>query len=131
MAFLGGFAEAAVLVMIARLAFALASDSDEITASLGPLGSISISVAALIGVAAGLTVLRIGTQFLQARQLAAIVHRDLGQHPAPTGHPVRGSVVGPAVGRARRPAAGVASPPTPHQRRDTVWLLAAGHRSRC
>src|SRR2546423_1816084 len=57
-AVLGGFAEAATLVLIARIAFALTSADKPVRVSLGPLGSFSVAVGALIGIAAALVVVR-------------------------------------------------------------------------
>ncbi len=63
----GGVLEAVVLLMIARLAVALASGDSTISTSLGPLGEIRVSVPAVVGVAAGLTILRVALQLVQAR----------------------------------------------------------------
>ena len=67
---LGGFAEAAVLVLIARLAFALASGSSHVRFSAGPLGELRVSMTALISIAAGLVLFRVAMQIVQA-QLSA------------------------------------------------------------
>jgi ABC-type multidrug transport system fused ATPase/permease subunit len=64
-AFLGGFAEAAVLVIIARVAFSLASGDSSIKVDLGSLGEFTVPTAALIGVAAALTVVRVLLQVFQ------------------------------------------------------------------
>lgn len=72
---IGGFAEAAVLVVIARLAFALASDFPEVTVSLGPLGKIHFAMGTLIAIAFGLVVVRIVLQVLQARVSSATIAR--------------------------------------------------------
>ena len=64
---LGGFAEAAVLVVIARLAFALASDFSEVTVSLGPLGEASLPMSTLITIAFALVAVRVALQIVQAR----------------------------------------------------------------
>ena len=61
-AIVGGFAEAAVLVLIARIAFALASTGDEVNVDLGPLGSQKIPVTTLIIAALALVVLRVALQ---------------------------------------------------------------------
>ena len=66
-AVLGGFAEALVLVVIARLAFALASQSSAVTLTPGPLGKVTISFETLVAVAAALIVLRVGMQLIGAR----------------------------------------------------------------
>jgi ABC-type multidrug transport system fused ATPase/permease subunit len=62
---LGGFAEAGTLVLIARTAFALASDNSEVKVSVGPLDA-TVAVPVLIGTAAALVLCRIGLQSLQA-----------------------------------------------------------------
>jgi len=76
-AILSGFAEAAVLVLIARIAFALASTEDDVTVSLGPLGEHTLSISLLLGVAAALIVVRIGLQavytLLSSRATFAVV----------------------------------------------------------
>jgi ABC-type multidrug transport system fused ATPase/permease subunit len=64
-ALFGAFAEAMVLVIIARVAFALASGDSSVDASLGPLGDVSIPMPALIGAAGGLTVIRVLFQLFQ------------------------------------------------------------------
>src|SRR5947208_15979677 len=61
-AILGGFAEAAILVLIARIAFALSSTRSDVKVELGPLGSTTISINVLIGLAAALVVVRIALQ---------------------------------------------------------------------
>ncbi|MFN8024844.1 MAG: ABC transporter ATP-binding protein [Acidimicrobiia bacterium] len=78
-AILAGFAEAAVLVLIARIAFALTSTSKDIKVSLGPLGHLSVSVGTLIFVALGLVAVRGALQVissvLAARTTLATVER--------------------------------------------------------
>jgi ABC-type multidrug transport system fused ATPase/permease subunit len=61
-AILGGFAEAAVLVLIARIAFALASTGSDVQMHLGPLGTATFSLNELIAAAAVLVVVRIALQ---------------------------------------------------------------------
>jgi ATP-binding cassette subfamily B protein len=63
----GGFAEAIVFVIIARVALAVAADHSHITLSAGPIDDWSVSVNALIALAAVLVVLRIALQLLQSR----------------------------------------------------------------
>jgi ATP-binding cassette, subfamily B, bacterial len=70
LALLGGFTEAGVLVLIARLAFALANGESNVHASLGPFGGVSVTVPSLIAIAAGLVVLRVAFQLLQAERIA-------------------------------------------------------------
>jgi ABC-type multidrug transport system fused ATPase/permease subunit len=65
-ALLGAFAEAVVLVLIARLAFALASGKSSVSISLGPLGERSIDFWVLIGAALALVVIRVLFQVAQA-----------------------------------------------------------------
>ena len=76
-AILSGFAEAAILVLIARIAFALASTEDDVTVSLGPLGEHTLSISLLLGTAAALIVVRIGLQavytLLSSRATFAVV----------------------------------------------------------
>src|SRR5947207_1116500 len=76
-AILGGFAEAATLVLIARIAFALTSTSSDVNLNLGPFGSATVSINALIAAAAVLVILRIVFQVcytvLAARAVAHVV----------------------------------------------------------
>ncbi|HEY3672808.1 MAG TPA: ABC transporter ATP-binding protein [Acidimicrobiia bacterium] len=67
LAFVGGFAEAGVLVIIARLAFVLAAGESQVTVDPGPLGSISLSVPAVIAVAAALAIFRVALQVTQSQ----------------------------------------------------------------
>jgi ABC-type multidrug transport system fused ATPase/permease subunit len=64
-ALLGGFAEATVLVLLARLAFALASGKSTVSMTVGPLGDHSIEFGVLIGVALVLVVIRVLFQVAQ------------------------------------------------------------------
>jgi hypothetical protein len=54
----GGFAEAAVLVVIARVAFAITQQDSSVTVSAGPVGPYDGSVPALIALAAVATLVR-------------------------------------------------------------------------
>ncbi len=66
---LGGFAEAAVLVLISRIAFALAAEGDQrshVTVDLGPIHAV-LSLPFLIGLAAALIALRLTLNIWQAR----------------------------------------------------------------
>ena len=68
----GGFAEAVVLVLISRIAFALASEGDQrshVAVDLGPIQT-SLSLPFLIGVAAFLVALRLLLNIWQARLAA-------------------------------------------------------------
>jgi len=67
LAAVGGFAEAATLVVIARLAFALANHDVDVKLSLGPLGTHWIGVPTLIAVAAGLILARMALQLVGGR----------------------------------------------------------------
>jgi ABC-type multidrug transport system fused ATPase/permease subunit len=64
-ALLGAFAEAGVLVLIARLAFALASGKSSVTMDLGPLGDSAVDFGVLIAVAMGLVLVRVLFQVAQ------------------------------------------------------------------
>ncbi len=57
-----GFAEAAVLVLIARIAFALTSPDRHVEVDLGPLGQTSFSIGTLLTFAAVLVVVRVVLQ---------------------------------------------------------------------
>jgi len=61
-AIVGGFAEAASLVLIARVAFALTSDGSDVAFHFGPLGTTTVSINVLIGAAIALVVLRMALQ---------------------------------------------------------------------
>jgi ABC-type multidrug transport system fused ATPase/permease subunit len=73
----GGFCEAFTLVIIARVAFALADSGDTIKLSAGPLGNVTTSIDALIALAGILVLVRIGLQcvytVLSARASFAVV----------------------------------------------------------
>ncbi|MGZ4706707.1 MAG: ABC transporter ATP-binding protein, partial [Acidimicrobiales bacterium] len=58
-AVVGGFVEAAVMVIIVRIAVALASGSDSVSVHLGPLGSVTMTIGQLFGLAFGLLVVRL------------------------------------------------------------------------
>lgn len=77
-AIIGGFAEAGLLVLIARISFAVASNHSSITIEFGPIPSTQISVEVLVTVAAALVVLRAALQVaqsvLQARATASVVN---------------------------------------------------------
>ena len=72
---IGGFAEALLLVVIARLAFALASEFNDVTFSLGPFGERSLPMETLIAIAFGLVLARVGLQVFQARLSSSVVAR--------------------------------------------------------
>jgi geranylgeranyl diphosphate synthase type I len=78
-AVLSGFAEAIVLVTIARLAFALATDRSGVGLSLGPLGTVTVAMETLLAVAAGLVVIDVGVgdlAFVYADQLLGDAPRE-------------------------------------------------------
>jgi ATP-binding cassette subfamily B protein len=78
-AILGGFAEAAILVLIARIAFALASTNSDVKMNLGPLGTATVSINLLILAAGILVVVRMVLQgvsaVLEARVPAEVVRQ--------------------------------------------------------
>ena len=97
---LGGLAEAAMLVLVARIAFALASDSSNVTLNVGPITNWVVSVPILIGIAAALVVVRMAFQALQTVLAAARDVRD--GRPGP-------EVVDPSVPRRELGAPGAAA----------------------
>jgi ATP-binding cassette, subfamily B, bacterial len=60
----GGFAEAAVLVVIARVAFAITQQHSSVSVSAGPVGPYEVSVPALIALAAVATLVRLVLQVI-------------------------------------------------------------------
>jgi ABC-type multidrug transport system fused ATPase/permease subunit len=60
----GGFAEAGILVIFARVAFALAADNDQVTFSTGALGTIHLSMTEVLVVAAVLAGVRMALQWV-------------------------------------------------------------------
>jgi ATP-binding cassette, subfamily B, bacterial len=65
-AILGGFAEAGMLVLIARIAFALASNNSQVSIHIGALPTITVSVTVLLVCAGGLAAVRMVLQLVQA-----------------------------------------------------------------
>jgi ABC-type multidrug transport system fused ATPase/permease subunit len=61
---IGGFAEAGTLLVIARIAFALASGDDQVRISTGILGTIHVSLTLLLVLAGGLVLVRAALQWL-------------------------------------------------------------------
>jgi len=59
---IGGFAEAAVLVLLARIALALSDGTDTVSLDLGPAGSYKTTVTALVWVAVVLVVAKVALQ---------------------------------------------------------------------
>jgi len=82
---LGGFVEAATLVLIARIAFALASDTSAVTVNIGPIHEWSFSVPALIAITAALIAVRMGFQWIQTVLSARATYATVSQ--------VRGTLV--------------------------------------
>ena len=62
---IGGLAEAALLVLIARIALALASDDSSVTFNLGPVHDWTVSVTVLLSTAAVLVLVRMAFQSMQ------------------------------------------------------------------
>lgn len=75
----GGLAEAAVLVIVARAAFALGSGESNVSGSLGPLGPFELSIGTLLGVAGCVTLVRLGAQVVTAWQVAVIASGTVAQ----------------------------------------------------
>jgi ATP-binding cassette, subfamily B, bacterial len=71
----GGFAEAGVLVLIARIAFALADNASSVSVSFGPLPKLSVSVPDLLLTAAVLVIVRMGLQVIQTVIAARATYR--------------------------------------------------------
>jgi ATP-binding cassette, subfamily B, bacterial len=69
---LGGFTEAAVLVVIARVGFAITQQDTSVTVSAGPMGPYEISVPTLIAIAAGATAVRLALQGITAWQASTL-----------------------------------------------------------
>jgi ATP-binding cassette subfamily B protein len=76
---LGGFAEAAVLVVIARVAFAITQQDSTVTVSAGPLGPYDVSVPTLIALAAVATLVRLVLNVVTAWEGATITSRVLAR----------------------------------------------------
>jgi ABC-type multidrug transport system fused ATPase/permease subunit len=76
---LGGFAEAAVLVVIARVAFAITQQDSSVTVSAGPVGPYEVSVPALIALAAVATLVRLALNVVTASEGATITSRVLAR----------------------------------------------------
>jgi ABC-type multidrug transport system fused ATPase/permease subunit len=76
---LGGFAEAGVLVVIARVAFAITQRDSSVSVSAGPIGPYDISVPALIIVSGVLTLVRLGLQVVTSWQTATLASDALAR----------------------------------------------------
>ena len=89
----GGFIEAGVMVIIVRIAVALASGEDDVTINLGPLGSVDMTVGQLFGLAFGLLVVRLAfnsiNSWLTARLSVEALTAGLSA-PSPTSSGPRG-----------------------------------------
>ncbi len=75
-----------MLVIVARVAFALGSGDSSVEASIGPLGSIELSIGTLLLITTGITILRLATQVAKAWQVAAITSRTLSDLRKTTMH---------------------------------------------
>jgi len=78
-AIVGGFAEAALLVLVARIAFALTSAGSAVTIRIGPLPEVSVSVTVLIIVAAALVAVRAALQAAQVVLSARATYATVGR----------------------------------------------------
>ncbi|HMF82908.1 MAG TPA: ABC transporter ATP-binding protein [Acidimicrobiia bacterium] len=76
---LGGFAEAAVLVVIARVAFAITQQHSSVTVSAGPVGPYDVSVPTLITLAAVATLVRLALNVVTAWEGATITSSVLAR----------------------------------------------------
>jgi ABC-type multidrug transport system fused ATPase/permease subunit len=75
----GGLAEAAVLVIVARTAFALGSGESSVTGSVGPLGPFELPIGTLLGLAGCITIVRLGAQVVTAWQVATIASETVSK----------------------------------------------------
>jgi ABC-type multidrug transport system fused ATPase/permease subunit len=75
--FLSGMAEASILFILARVAFALANEKGEVPASIGPFSGVDLSVGTLLLIAAVLVVVRLGLEAALAWEQTAIYGRVL------------------------------------------------------
>jgi ABC-type multidrug transport system fused ATPase/permease subunit len=82
---LGGFTEAAVLVVIARVAFAITQQDSSVSVSAGPVGPYEISVPVLILTAGVMTVFRLALQGITAWQESTLTSDALARARATTG----------------------------------------------
>jgi ATP-binding cassette subfamily B protein len=80
----GGFAEAAVLVLIARVAFAITQQDPSIEVTAGPLGPYEISVPTLIALAAVLTAVRLALQAFTVWEASALTSGAVARARATT-----------------------------------------------
>jgi ATP-binding cassette subfamily B protein len=81
---LGGFAEAAVLVVIARVAFAITQQDSSISVTAGPIGPYEIPMPTLIALAAILTAVRLALYVVTAWESATLSSRTLARSRATT-----------------------------------------------
>src|SRR4029078_8519656 len=70
--FFSGLAEASILFILARVAFALAKAKGEVPASIGPFSAVDLSVGALLAIAAVLVVVRLGLEVVISWEQTAI-----------------------------------------------------------
>jgi ATP-binding cassette, subfamily B, bacterial len=76
---IGGFTEAAVLVVIARVAFAITQQDSSVSVSAGPVGPYEISVPALILIACVMTGARLALQAITAWQASTLTSGALAR----------------------------------------------------
>lgn len=70
-----GFADAAVLLIVARTAFALTEPGRVVSLPLGPIGDLDIGVTGLIGIAVGIVGMKLLAQLWVARANARMIAR--------------------------------------------------------
>ena len=73
-AFAGGLSEALLLVLVAKVAFAIGGDGDQLE-GIGPLNSLKLSIGTMFLLAAGLTIARFAFQCLAGHLSARLVAR--------------------------------------------------------
>jgi ATP-binding cassette subfamily B protein len=73
----GGLAEAAVLVLAARMASRLAAGHSRVAVPLGPVGTFELSIGALLAIAMGLTLVRLATQAATVWQMTSLTTMTL------------------------------------------------------
>lgn len=77
LALCGGLCEATVLVLIARIGFAITGGDDRVDVGLGPLGGLDLSIGTMIPLAGGLTLLRFAFQAAVSHQSALLTSAAL------------------------------------------------------
>ncbi|HWJ63302.1 MAG TPA: ABC transporter ATP-binding protein [Acidimicrobiales bacterium] len=74
-AFLGGMAEALLLVLVAKVAFAIGGDDQQLAEGLGPLNDLNLSIGTMLILAVVLAVARFAFQTLAGHLSAGLVAR--------------------------------------------------------